>query len=90
MSDDTLRSETYEYYSLPFCEEKDGHKYKLEDLGEVLEGDRLVSTPYNLPFNKTFPSTTLCKKNISGKELEKLKDAIDRDYYIQVICEWLA
>ena len=34
------RSETYQYYQLPFCTPKGGKEYKLENLGEVLEGDR--------------------------------------------------
>lgn len=42
------RSETYQYFNLPFCHPKEGKEYKPEGLGEVLEGDRLVSTPYKL------------------------------------------
>lgn len=42
------RSETYQYFNLPFCHPKEGKEYKTEGLGEVLEGDRLVSTPYKL------------------------------------------
>ena len=41
-------SETYQYFNLPFCHPKEGKEYKPEGLGEVLEGDRLVSTPYKL------------------------------------------
>ena len=43
-----LRSETYQYFNLPFCHPKEGKEYKPEGLGEVLEGDRLVSTPYKI------------------------------------------
>ena len=42
------RSETYQFFNLPFCHPKEGKEYKTEGLGEVLEGDRLVSTPYVL------------------------------------------
>lgn len=41
-------SETYQYYTLPFCQPKDGKRYIIEGLGEVLEGDRLVSTPFDI------------------------------------------
>ena len=34
----------YEYYSLPFCKPTE-IKYKSENLGEVLRGDRIVNTP---------------------------------------------
>ena len=30
-----LRSETYQYYTLPFCTPKEGKEYKPEGLGEV-------------------------------------------------------
>ena len=43
-----VRRETYQYFNLPFCHPKEGKEYKPEGLGEVLEGDRLVSTPYKL------------------------------------------
>jgi transmembrane 9 superfamily protein 2/4 len=37
----------YEYYSLPFCK-PDKVAYKSENLGEVLRGDRIVNTPYEV------------------------------------------
>uniref|UniRef100_A0A251TWI9 Transmembrane 9 superfamily member n=1 Tax=Helianthus annuus TaxID=4232 RepID=A0A251TWI9_HELAN len=40
-------SETYRYYDLPFCLPA-RLKEKPEALGEVLNGDRLVSAPYKL------------------------------------------
>lgn len=41
-------AETYQFYELPFCQPKGGHKHVDQDLGEVLEGDRIASTPYNI------------------------------------------
>lgn len=39
----------YEYYSLQFCLPKNGTViYKTENLGEVLRGDRIVNTPYEV------------------------------------------
>ena len=51
-------SETYQYYNLPFCTPKEGKEYKPEGLGEVLEGDRLVNTPYSIKVSEqhTFPT----------------------------------
>lgn len=43
-----MRRETYQFYNLPFCHPKEGKEYKTEGLGEVLEGDRLVTTPYDI------------------------------------------
>ena len=39
----------YQYYSLQFCLPKNGTLiYKSENLGEVLRGDRIVNTPYEV------------------------------------------
>lgn len=39
----------YDYYSLPFCKPPDGKlHYKPENLGEILRGDRIVNTPYEV------------------------------------------
>eukprot|EP00877_Chromochloris_zofingiensis_P003452 jgi/Chrzof1/13107/Cz07g20050.t1 len=77
-------SETYQYYNLPFCTPAEGKEYKFEDLGEVLEGDRLVSTPYNIKFQEDVTYEVLCKKKLAAKELQKLRVAVDEDYYFQM------
>lgn len=39
----------YDYYALPFCKPQDGKlHYKPENLGEILRGDRIVNTPYEV------------------------------------------
>lgn len=76
-------SETYQYYTLPFCL-PDKKKYVTEDLGEVLEGDRLVNTPYEIKFNKDVESSVLCKKKLTGNDLFNIRMAITEDYYFQV------
>jgi hypothetical protein len=78
------RSETYQFYSLPFCQPEEGKQYVLEDLGEVLEGDRLVSTPYEIKFREDAEDVQLCSKTLSMRDLEKLRTAIKQDYYFQV------
>lgn len=45
----TLTQLPYAYYSLNFCKPKNGTlAYKSENLGEVLRGDRIVNTPYEV------------------------------------------
>ncbi len=78
------RSETYQYYTLPFCQPEEGKKYVLEDLGEVLEGDRLVSTPYDIKFREDIAEEELCTKKLDRRDLERLRYAIANDYYFQV------
>lgn len=77
-------TETYQFYNLPFCQPEGGKTYKLEDLGEVLEGDRLVSTPYKITFRADIENKVLCKKKLSDKELGSFREAVKRDYYFQM------
>lgn len=77
-------SETYQYYNLPFCTPQEGKSYKLEDLGEVLEGDRLVTTPYKIKFNTDVENEVLCSKTLNDKDLKKFRLAVKQDYYFQM------
>jgi hypothetical protein len=79
-----VHSETYQYYTLPFCQHKEGKKYVTEDLGEVLEGDRLVNTPYDIRFREDVESQVLCTKKLTGNDLYNVRMAIAEDYYFQV------
>lgn len=53
----------YDYYSLPLCPPKKGLIYKSENLGEVLRGDRIVNTPYNIEMAKTKDCQLLCNSS---------------------------
>jgi len=77
-------SETYQYYNLPFCTPKDGKEYILEDLGEVLEGDRLVNTPYDIKFQEDIENRVLCTRELNEKDLDRFRKAIENDYYFQM------
>ena len=79
-------SETYQYYTLPFCTPKEGKEYKTEGLGEVLEGDRLVNTPYSIKFRVDKENEDLCSRELTAKELKKLRVAVKKDYYFQASC----
>ena len=81
-----LRSETYQYYNLPFCTPKEGKEYKTEGLGEVLEGDRLVTTPYSIKFRVDKENEILCSRELTAKDLKKFRKAVKKDYYFQARC----
>ncbi|OIV91666.1 hypothetical protein TanjilG_26519 [Lupinus angustifolius] len=75
--------ETYRYFDLPFCvtgKEKD----KTEALGEVLNGDRLVSAPYALDFKKDKDSNFVCKKKLTKEQVAQFREAVEKDYYFQM------
>mmetsp|Transcript_19467 Transcript_19467/g.31871 ORF Transcript_19467/g.31871 Transcript_19467/m.31871 type:complete len:596 (-) Transcript_19467:424-2211(-) len=81
-------SETYEYYSLPFCA-PDDLTPKHEDLGEVLEGDRLSNSNYDIRYKVDVQWQAICtkpgkKKVLSVEEVKKFQEAIDRDYYFEM------
>jgi len=77
-------TETYEYYSLPFCQ-PDHIKYKKSKLGEILQGDAAVLSNYNLPFKINIKKHTLCEYTIDKQEIERFKKAIDEYYYAEMI-----
>ncbi|KAH9316271.1 hypothetical protein KI387_024898, partial [Taxus chinensis] len=57
---------------------------KREDLGEVLNGDRMVDARYKLNFLENKESELLCSKKLTKKDLEKFREAIKKDYYFQM------
>ncbi|KAF5734602.1 putative phagocytic receptor 1b isoform X1 [Tripterygium wilfordii] len=76
-------SETYRYYDLPFCL-PDDLKEKSEALGEVLNGDRLVSAPYKLDFLREKGSERICKKTLTKEQVSQFRSAVKKDYYFQM------
>lgn len=58
-----------------------------EDLGEVLEGDRLVNTPYEIRFMQDTENHVLCSKKLNADDLYNLREAIAEDYYFQVLSQ---
>ncbi|KAK9803242.1 hypothetical protein WJX73_008999 [Symbiochloris irregularis] len=78
-------SETYQFYDLPFCRPADGLKHKPETLGEVVDGNRLIETPYDLTFRKDHEHTVLCKRTFTAKEVLQLRKAVREDYYFQMV-----
>ncbi|XP_063003525.1 transmembrane 9 superfamily member 4 [Elgaria multicarinata webbii] len=81
----------YEYYSLPFC--RPGTiTYKAENLGEVLRGDRIVNTPFQVFMSIEKKCEVLCNvPNIPvvlKKEDSKLiAERIQEEYYVHLIAD---
>ncbi|XP_010521658.1 PREDICTED: transmembrane 9 superfamily member 5 isoform X2 [Tarenaya hassleriana] len=57
---------------------------KQETLGEVLNGDRLTSSLYELKFREEKSGAALCSKRFAPNEVAKLRDAIAQDFYFQM------
>lgn len=57
---------------------------KREDLGEVLNGDRMVDAQYKLDFNVDKVSEVLCKKKLTAEDVAKFREAVKNSYYFQM------
>lgn len=66
-------SETYEYYKLPYCKPKDGVKYKTLGMGEVVDANRMATTPYDLSFRKERTNQEVCTTKLGAEELKKFR-----------------
>ena len=51
---------------------------------QVLEGDRLVNTPYDIKFRVDKENEDLCSRELTPKDLKKFRKAVKKDYYFQV------
>lgn len=59
-------------------------KEKREALGEVLNGDRLVSAPYKLEFRKEKDTEVACRRKLTKEEVAQFRRAVKKDYYFQM------
>ncbi|GIZ04146.1 transmembrane 9 superfamily member 4, partial [Caerostris extrusa] len=89
----TLTQLPYEYYSLPFCRPKKGAiVYKSENLGEVLRGDRIVNTPYEVQMAVDQPCRVLCNHpktplNWSDAESKDVANRIQHQYSVHLLID---
>lgn len=78
--------ETYHYYSLPICRPKE-IQHKSLTLGEVLDGDRMAKSQYQIKFKKNVEDQTLCSSEISLKEINTLRSAIEDFYFFEFVAD---
>ncbi|XP_028515708.1 transmembrane 9 superfamily member 4 [Exaiptasia diaphana] len=77
----------YEYYTLPFCKPTNLH-FKPENLGEVLRGDRIVNTPYEVQMNMNKKCTVLCGPfDVTDEIVKRFIFRIEKEYYIHMIID---
>eukprot|EP00039_Didymoeca_costata_P028094 m.19987 g.19987 ORF g.19987 m.19987 type:complete len:635 (+) comp6724_c0_seq1:278-2182(+) len=68
----------FEYYSLPFCRPKN-LRYRGENIGEILRGDRITNTPYILRMNENVTCRLLCPDSSTEAEAsEYSKDEVHK------------
>ena len=76
----------FEYYSLPFCE-PDKVKEKHENLGEVLAGDRLASSLYELNARSSEYCKVLCRRVYTAKEGQEFAAKIKEEYTVDWVLD---
>ena len=93
--DSTKTQLPYSIYDLPLCtpadaekKDKDGNPdtaivNAADNLGEVLAGDRMESSPYQLNFKENHACNILCRKTYDAKEAKKLGQFIENEYKVQ-------
>jgi len=74
--------ETYHYYKLPVCRPKEIQHRPLT-LGEVLDGDRMAYSLYNIKFLQNEDAKPLCTNPLTVDDVETLKAAIRELYYFE-------
>lgn len=71
----------YRYYDLPFC--KPEHPQEVsENLGEILAGDRIESSDYELKMGQDKFCSILCRKVYGKSDAQLFATRIEEDYKV--------
>lgn len=76
----------YEYYNLPIhCKPTSGIKYKSENLGEILRGDRIVNTAYSVRMLENESCRVLCADiELSAEHTRQVNKRIKDAYHVHL------
>lgn len=77
----------YEYYSLPFCQPEGGVNYQTLNLGEVLRGDRIVNTAYDVKMNQRINCKVICKVALKDGEAKNIMTRVKEDYFVHLLAD---
>ncbi|XP_063234730.1 transmembrane 9 superfamily member 4 [Bacillus rossius redtenbacheri] len=83
----------YDYYSLPFCVPKNRKVvYKTENLGEVLRGDRIVNTPYEVQMAENISCRLLCHSpntpmHWNDDQSQMVVNRIQHEYFVHLLID---
>jgi transmembrane 9 superfamily protein 2/4 len=78
----------YSYYSLPFCQPKEGIKKVAENIGELLMGDEIENSPYVFRMRESEANVKLCvTKPLTEKDVKHFQQRIDDYYQVNLILD---
>lgn len=77
---DSARTELpFDYYYLNFCRPNNTQQ-RHENLGQILQGDRIQPSKYTLQMKKDVVCAKLCEQNNTSEDLESFRWMIDNEY----------
>ncbi|KAK9095838.1 hypothetical protein Sjap_021335 [Stephania japonica] len=75
--------ETYNYYSLPFCQPPGNAGHKWGGLGEVLGGNELIDSQIDIKFRKNVDRGVICEMEMTADKVKQFKDAVENMYWLE-------
>ena len=78
---------SYDYYKLGFCQPKGGIVNAAENLGEVLTGNRIENSPYELRMFEEAKCKILCRKTYSDEEIADFVAKVEEDYNVNFLVD---
>lgn len=76
----------YEYYSLPFCQPT-AMENVAENLGEVLRGDRIMNSEYDVKMGVEETCKILCRKELTQVEVIEFSLRVEEDYRVHWVTD---
>jgi len=76
----------YRYYTLPYCQPRDIVE-SVENLGEILAGDTIENSPYDIRMLQNSSCKVLCKMPLPQESKDKFKSMIDDEYLVNWIVD---
>lgn len=76
----------YDYYTLKFCPPPKIEE-KVENLGEILAGDLIKNSPYEIRVLRNETCKELCKKDLKVRDKQNFKNMIDDEYLVNWIVD---
>lgn len=71
----------YRYYTLPYCQ-PDVIQESVENLGEILEGDLIENSPYEIHMRVNETCKVLCRRKLTADDRAKFRSLIGDEYLV--------
>jgi len=71
----------YRYYTLPYCRPPTIQE-SVENLGEILAGDQIENSPYEIRMMQNVSCKVLCKLALAQEHKDKFRSMIDDEYVV--------